>query len=120
MKLICHACKYEVAETRDLALPLTGAMFVSRDPAHGVPAPWSPVVTWEYMFCPMCQRRPFLDPAPDGTIIMNTDSGIIAVTQKGIVKDEDGDGFIDLGAEVATKPSKTATKTATKVAKVNK
>jgi len=84
MKLICHICKHEIAEIRDPGFPLSGAMFVSKDPFHGVPAPWSPVVDWESMYCPMCHFRAFPVPV-DGLFELTTDEGTLAVSEVGVV-----------------------------------
>jgi hypothetical protein len=45
----------------DIAEPITGAMFHSKDPRHGFPPPFqSPGLYWENMRCPYCRLRPFL------------------------------------------------------------
>lgn len=91
MKLICLACKHEVAVLRDVKTPLIGAMFTSIDEKHGFPPPWSPVVSWQYMYCPMCQKRPFYDPNGNGEVKMITDAGEMWITDDGIFTKEDLD-----------------------------
>lgn len=81
MKLLCVICGYEIAEIRDPDYPITGAMFTSKDPKHKVPAPWSPVLTWEHMWCPMCHKRA-MHPPVDGTITLRTNIGNIVLPQK--------------------------------------
>ena len=85
MKLICRVCKYEIATiSKDTRIPVKGAMFHSKDPKHGFPPPWSPVVEWQYMYCPLCKKRPFLDPADGGNIFIDTDEGRKIITPKGV------------------------------------
>jgi hypothetical protein len=45
----------------EVELPLTGAMFHSKDPRHGMPPPFrTPTTPERDMKCPYCQNHPFL------------------------------------------------------------
>jgi len=86
MILTCTMCGHEIADiSEDTRLPIQGSMFPSKDPKHGFPPPWSPVVGWEYMYCPLCSKRPFLDPADDGNISITTNEGPRVITAKGVI-----------------------------------
>jgi hypothetical protein len=37
-------------------------MFLSPDGHHGIPAPFPPDQEWEFMSCPWCRNRPFVEP----------------------------------------------------------
>jgi len=90
MLLICHACGHEVAEiSKDIKIPIQGSMFTSKDPKHGFPAPWNPVVSWEFLYCPMCQLRAFPIPDYNGNFLLKTTEGIMLVTSEGIFSTED-------------------------------
>jgi hypothetical protein len=58
----CEICEERIAQVRvgDLQYPMTGGMFLSPDEHHGYPAPFEPSTEWEYMRCPHCRFRPFL------------------------------------------------------------
>lgn len=61
MKLICDKCNYAIATIdKNIKMPVQGSMFTSKDPKHGFPPPWSPVAVPEFMYCPMCNKRPFV------------------------------------------------------------
>lgn len=82
--LVCKMCSHHIAEiTEDLKLPLLGAMFVSRDPKHGYPAPWSPVANWEAMQCPACALRPWILENIEGPHVFETNWGPIVVNDNG-------------------------------------
>ena len=55
--LQCEICLHKLATVEELALPLTGAMFLPPDP--WMPPPFAPELDWEWMRCPMCGKRPF-------------------------------------------------------------
>jgi hypothetical protein len=94
MKLKCHICKFEIATIDDgIKIPVIGAMFGPADPIHNHIPPWSPVVTWEHIYCPMCSFRPFEEPTPTGGIIMTTDVGTIMVTADGFIM-ANGEGLV--------------------------
>ena len=98
LKLVCHACKYEIASfSKDVKLPLMGAMFLSKDEKHGFPAPWPPVITWEHMVCPMCQNRPFPAEDDNGDLEVLTDNGYMIINDRGISveKGDSCDQFAD-------------------------
>lgn len=60
--LVCEVCKAVIAkfDVCELAMPVMGSMFKSKDPDHGVPDPFDPRQDWRYMRCPYCKRRPFI------------------------------------------------------------
>ena len=90
MFLICHACGHTVAKIVEIKLPIFGAMFVSKDEKHGFPAPWSPVITWEWMYCPMCQKRAFVEPDKEtGHITIVTDEGHFTREDLDLLSDDD-------------------------------
>lgn len=106
LKLKCAICHYDIASiTPDIKVPIIGAMFGSKDEKHGFPAPWSPVVTPEHMFCPMCQKRPFLLPE-DGKILLDTNEGIMEVNKHGIFSTEDDSVFDFVKAAPTTIPNR--------------
>jgi hypothetical protein len=63
VKIKCEICQ-EIIGTADLDTlrrPMTGAMFGTHDPWHGVPPPFDPSLSWEDLRCPQGgQHRPFL------------------------------------------------------------
>lgn len=61
--LMCEICREAIGTflSEDVTEPIKGAMFHSKDPAHGFPAPFrAPGLEWEHMRCPYCHKRPFL------------------------------------------------------------
>lgn len=44
-------------EPQDVKLPLDGSMFKSSLPERGVPAPWLPGTTWDFMHCPRARHH---------------------------------------------------------------
>jgi len=61
-QLMCEICRQTIGmfHTEDIAEPIKGAMFQSKDPRHGFPPPFlSPALEWEDMKCPYCGHRPF-------------------------------------------------------------
>lgn len=93
LKLVCHACKYEISSfSKDVRTPLLGAMFLSKDEKHKFPAPWSPVITFEHMYCPMCQIRPFGIPVSGingDEFRVITNKGKAIIDNKGVFLAED-------------------------------
>lgn len=89
LKLVCDKCKYEIASlSKDIRTPLIGAMFLSKDIKHSFPPPWSPVVTPEHMYCPMCQFRPF--PLPENNMVkIMTNECDMVITTGGLVLADD-------------------------------
>ncbi len=90
-KVICQLCKETIAEVdiEKLHTPLSGAMFMSHDPGHGIPAPFNASHGWEEFRCPMGGHRPLIWPdkiltdkglftfGPDGPIGSAADPGEI-------------------------------------------
>ena len=84
LNIICEICEEHIAtaKKKDLSVPLTGHMF-------GPPLPDRMVhslladVEWEYIRCPMCNKRPFIRDdevmTPYGTyrIPLPTERGVI-------------------------------------------
>lgn len=91
MFLLCTICKHKVATIVEPTFPICGAMFESPDSWHKVPRPWSPVITWVDMYCPMCNKRAVPIPTDD-TIELLTDEGVVKVGVKGILFPEAQDG----------------------------
>lgn len=60
IKLQCEVCTHEVAklDPSKASLPIRGAMFTG--PEENMPCPFPDDVDWQWMKCPMCGRRPFL------------------------------------------------------------
>lgn len=60
MIVICEICGHHLGTTtRDrLRLPLEAAMFDA--PEAGYPPPFLDGADWEWMRCPMCNKRPFI------------------------------------------------------------
>ena len=58
--VVCEICGHHVAmvDLHTLGLPILGSMFSSPMPGQ-LPDPFPPEVDWEFMFCPMCRKRPF-------------------------------------------------------------
>ena len=63
-QLQCEICREIIGffDPKDLAIPITGSMFKSKDPEHGLPDPfWTAVeLDWREMRCPYCSNRPFV------------------------------------------------------------
>ena len=64
IEIYCEICREKVAMADEATLvqPIRGSMFLSPDAWHGVPDPFAPTVDWEFMKCPWCLNRPFIDP----------------------------------------------------------
>jgi hypothetical protein len=70
----CQICREHIANVRmvrlpggvlsfpDLKYPLTGAMFLSPDPGHGIIPPFHASHTWDMFHCPHGGHRPILTP----------------------------------------------------------
>jgi len=70
----CQVCREHIANVRmvrlpggvlsfpDLKYPLTGAMFLSPDPGHGIIPPFHASHTWDMFHCPHGGHRPILTP----------------------------------------------------------
>lgn len=63
-QLVCEICSETIAifDVKDLSMPVMGNMFKSKDPEHGLPDPFPADITWEHMYCPYCNNRPFIVP----------------------------------------------------------
>lgn len=58
INVYCDIC-YEFVATVDtdrLVYPLSGSMFKSPDPAHGMPDPFDPGAIWEFLWCPYSNK----------------------------------------------------------------
>jgi hypothetical protein len=87
MKAICQICgeAYANLDLSTLRYPLTGAMFLSPDTKHGVPAPFDPSLDWEFMRCPFGRiHRPIIE--PDAVL---TNKGLFRLPEDG------GPAFLD-------------------------
>jgi hypothetical protein len=64
LDIYCEICREKVATAEESVLvqPIRGSMFKSPDAWHGIPDPFPPDVDWEFMQCPFCRNRPFIDP----------------------------------------------------------
>lgn len=64
MKIRCEICQELIGTVDPLLIshPYTGKDFFSIDPAHDIPAPFHPILTWEHMRCPYGPHRPFVSP----------------------------------------------------------
>ncbi len=84
LKLVCDKCKYEIASiSKDICVPVFGAMFLSKDEKHGFPPPWPPITNQLDMSCPMCHYRPF--PMMDrGFFSLLTNLGPAIISKDGI------------------------------------
>ena len=61
-QLLCEICREYIGrfDTEEVEEPIRAAMFTSKDPRHGMPAPFrSESLGWEDMRCPYCNNRPF-------------------------------------------------------------
>lgn len=70
----CQVCREHIANVRmvrlpggvlsfpDLKYPMTGAMFLSPDPGHGIVPPFHASHTWDMFHCPHGGHRPILTP----------------------------------------------------------
>lgn len=87
MKLKCELCSEYIGEVdeKTLRLPLVSEMFGSPDPAHGLPAPFNPGLSWEYFHCPCGPHNPII--LPDRIL---TDEGYVKVGEQGATKLDDG------------------------------
>lgn len=59
----CEICESQFAQAEPQALkePMKGAMFISHLARNGAPNPFHPDVDWQFMKCPYCGHRPFLN-----------------------------------------------------------
>jgi len=90
MKAICQICGELFAEVSierskggdvipSLRYPLTGAMFGSPDPYHGVPAPFEPSAEWQFMMCPYGRiHRPMVQDD-----LVRTEQGMVRLPKDG-------------------------------------
>jgi hypothetical protein len=81
--LMCEICREAIGtfHSDEVKEPIKGAMFHSKDPAHGFPAPFrAPAIEWEHMRCPYCQKRPFLTRG-----VLMTVNGFWSIPQQGYV-----------------------------------
>jgi hypothetical protein len=90
MKAICQICGELFAEVSiegskagnaipSLRYPLTGAMFGSPDPYHGVPAPFDPSAEWQFMMCPYGRiHRPMVQDD-----LVRTEQGMVRLPKDG-------------------------------------
>ena len=81
--LMCEICREAIGtfHSEEVKEPIKGAMFNSKDPAHGFPAPFrAPGLEWEHMRCPYCQKRPFLSRG-----VLMTMNGFWSITQQKLV-----------------------------------
>jgi hypothetical protein len=61
--LMCELCRQHIGNfwEEEVEEPIKGAMFHSKDPAHGFPPPFrSSGLEWKDMRCPYCRNRPFI------------------------------------------------------------
>jgi hypothetical protein len=62
MKVICEICSETIGiALPSISFPMIGRMFGSFDTWHGYPPPFEPDVCWEFMMCPVCRHRPFIE-----------------------------------------------------------
>ena len=79
--VICQCCGERIGtvDTEKVAYPLTGAMFSSPDPIHGIPDPFDASLDWEALRCPYGRiHRPFF---VDNEIL--TSAGVIVLPKDG-------------------------------------
>jgi len=77
----CELCDEIISKTTEEALsfPMTGAMFQSPDPEHGIPAPFDPILSWEDFRCPHGRtHRPFISQE-----VISTTTGPYRVSKNG-------------------------------------
>jgi len=87
VKVICQICAEEIGDThlRDLRYPMSGAMFTTLDPVHGMPPPFDASLDWENFRCPYGRmHRPMV---ADNQVL--TDEGIVVLPRDG------GQAYID-------------------------
>jgi hypothetical protein len=72
INIFCETCRERVAiiDTTNFVFPLTGSMFLSPDPFHGITPPFEPHHTWELMFCPHGRKHRISD-GPDYIVTDN-------------------------------------------------
>lgn len=59
----CEICEEPIAkiEPSKLKVPMMGKMFESLEPDRDIPPPFHPDLEWEFMKCPYCGFRPFVE-----------------------------------------------------------
>ena len=64
LPVYCQICREHIAYVvlRDARFPLTGAMFLSPDPGHGILPPFHESHGWELFRCPHGGHRPLVAP----------------------------------------------------------
>ena len=63
-------------EPEDVKLPLDGGMFKSSMPDRGVPPPWHPGTTWDFMHCPRARRHlPWMGVGDESTLAKMQNAG---------------------------------------------
>lgn len=64
LPVYCQICREHIAYVvlRDVRFPLTGAMFLSPDPGHGILPPFHESHCWELFRCPHGGHRPLVAP----------------------------------------------------------
>jgi hypothetical protein len=80
MRVQCEICFEFIAQASQsfLSYPMTGAMFTSIDPFHGMPDPFPASLHWDDFRCPYGAHRPFTQ---DDMIM--TDEGAIVLPRDG-------------------------------------
>lgn len=87
LQVKCEICQEIIGniDTGIVRYPLTGNMFLSKDPWHGVPPPFPGDVRWEDFRCPYCRHNPIID-----THQILTSAGYLGINDGGAELIEDG------------------------------
>lgn len=87
MKLICAVCKYEIGTVKEgTTTPVRGANFGSKDLKHGYPEPFYPLAPVDHLYCPICNKSPFVSVEPDVVRFLTDDFEEMLIGVNGVVK----------------------------------